>query len=65
MKYKARDYWYGDGAPNDAAHFSLNFSVGNEDINEHHAEHVEMTARALAFARETQAPSFPENLNPA
>ena len=64
MKYKARDYWYGDGAPNDAAHFSLNFSIGNEDINEHHAEHVEMTARALAFARETQAPSFPENLDP-
>ena len=23
-----------------------------------------MTARALAFARETQAPSFPENLDP-
>lgn len=63
MKYKVRDYWYGDGGPHDAAHFSLNFSIGNESINEHHAEHVEMTGRALAFARETHSPVYPETLD--
>jgi hypothetical protein len=63
MKYKVRDYWYGDGGPHDAAHFSLNFSIGNEEINEHHTEHVAMTARALAFARETQSPVYPEKLD--
>jgi len=63
MKYKVRDYWYGDGGPYDAAHFSLNFSVGNEHINEHHTDHVAMTAKALAFARETESPLYPEKLD--
>lgn len=63
IKYKVRDYWYGDGGPYDAAHFSLNFSIGNERINDRHAEHVEMTARALAFARETVSPVYPEQLD--
>jgi mono/diheme cytochrome c family protein len=63
MKYKVRDYWYGDGGPHDAAHFSLNFSIGNEQINDHHTEHVAMTAKALAFARETQSPVYPEKLD--
>lgn len=63
MKYKERDYWYGDGNPYDAAHFSLNFSIGNERVNERHAKHVADTAKALAFARETHSPIFPETLD--
>jgi mono/diheme cytochrome c family protein len=63
MKYKVRNYWYGDGGPYNAGHFSLNFSIGNERINDRHAEHVEMTARALAFARETVSPVFPDQLD--
>jgi cytochrome c553 len=63
MKYKVRNYWYGDGGSYNAGHFSLNFSIGNERINDRHAEHVEMTARALAFARETVSPVYPEQLD--
>lgn len=63
MKYKVRDYWYGDGAPDDAAHFSLNFTISSPDVNERHASHVESTARALAFARETRSPAFPGSLD--
>ncbi len=65
MKYKVRDYWYGDGRPTDAAHFSLNFSGAHEGINENHASHVASTAKALAFARETQSPLFSESLDAA
>ena len=63
MKYKVRDYWYGDGNPYDAAHFSLNFSIGNERVNDRHADHVADTAKALAFARETHSPLFPDSLD--
>ncbi len=63
MKYKVRDYWYGDGNPSDASHFSFNFSSTLPDANEHHPTHVASTAKALAFARETQSPVFPEALD--
>lgn len=65
MKYKVRDYWYGDGGPTDAAHFSLNFTVAHAEVNENHAAHVASTAKALAFARETQSPAYPGALDPA
>jgi len=65
MKYKVRDYWYGDGAPTDAAHFSLNFTISTADVNERHAAHVASTAKALAFARETQSPIYPGTLDAA
>jgi len=65
MKYKVRDYWYGDGGITDAAHFSVNFSGAHEGINEDHAAHVASTAKALAFARETQSPEFPGTLDAA
>jgi hypothetical protein len=63
MKYKVLDYWYGDGAPTDAAHFSLNFTGPHAKVNEHHASHVDSTGKALAFARETQSPIYPGELN--
>jgi len=65
MKYKVRDYWYGDGNPSDAAHFSFNFTSTQPGANEHHASHVASTAKALAFARETQSPIFPDSLDAA
>lgn len=65
MKYKVRDYWYGDGGPSDAAHFSLNFTVAHPQANENHAAHVAATGRALAFARETVSPPFPGRLDAA
>lgn len=63
MKYKVRDYWYGDGGVADAAHFSLNFTTAHAGVNEDHAAHVASTAKALAFARETQSPVFPGALD--
>jgi hypothetical protein len=63
MKYKVRDYWYGDGAPTDAAHFSVNFTGAHDSVNDNHESHVASTAKALAFARETQSPIFPGDLN--
>ena len=65
MKYKTFDYWYGDGNPFDAAHFSFNFTGAQESANEIHASHVGSTAKALAFARETQSPTFPAALDAA
>lgn len=64
MKYKTRDYWYGDGAPDDAGHFAFNFTGTGEEANETHQAHVESTAKVLAYARETQAPLYPGKLNP-
>jgi mono/diheme cytochrome c family protein len=64
MKYKTRDYWYADGAPDDAAHFSINFTTPHPRMNEDRAEHVRTVATALAFARETLSPVFPEMLDP-
>jgi cytochrome c peroxidase len=64
MKYKTRDYWYGDGAPDDAGHFAFNFTGTGEEANEKHRAHVESTAKVLAYARETQAPLYPGKLNP-
>ena len=64
MKYKERDYWYSDGAPDDAAHFSFNFTTTHPDSNDYHTSHVESTAKALAFARETVSPPYPEKLDP-
>jgi hypothetical protein len=63
MKYKTRDYWYGDGAPDDAAHFSFNFSGTGTVANDQHIAHVESTAKVLAFARETKSPIYPGTLN--
>lgn len=63
MKYKTRDYWYGDGNPFDAAHFSFNFTGAQDSANEIHASHVASTAKALAFARETESPLFPGTLD--
>jgi len=63
MKYKVRDYWYGDGAPDDGAHFSFNFTGTGTVANEQHAAHVESTSKVLAYARETQAPTFPGALD--
>jgi hypothetical protein len=63
MKYKVRDYWYGDGGPANAAHFSLNFTIASANVNELHAAHVASTAKALAFARETVSPIFPGSLD--
>lgn len=63
MKYKVRDYWYGDGNPTDAAHFSFNFTGSQSGANELHESHVASTAKALAFARETQSPPFPGTLD--
>jgi len=63
MKYKTRDYWYGDGAPDDAAHFSFNFSGTGTVANDQHVAHVESTAKVLAFARETVSPIYPGTLD--
>ena len=60
MKYKVRDYWYADGNPFDAAHFSFNFTGSQSSANDLHEFHVGSTAKALAFARETQSPVYPE-----
>lgn len=65
MKYKRMNYWYGDGGSHNAANFSLNFTVPGNDINERRAEHVARVAKALAFARETQSPPFPNPLDAA
>jgi len=64
MKYKKKDYWYGDAAPDDASHFAFNFTTPHPEINDSRAEHVKSVAKALAFARETQSPPFPAPLNP-
>ncbi len=63
MKYKTLDYWYGDGGPSDAAHFSFNFSSSHEKANELQANHVARTAKALTFARATVSPVFPAKLD--
>ncbi len=63
MKYKTKDYWYADAGPHDAASFSINFTTPHRQMNELHAAHVKVVATALAFARETQSPLFPEALN--
>jgi cytochrome c peroxidase len=63
MKYKTRDYWYADAAPDDATHFAINFTTPHAQMNENHAEHVALVAKALAFARETQPPPFPGKID--
>ena len=63
MKYKTFDYWYGDGNPYDAGHFSFNFTGTQSNVNDIHADHVASTAKALAFARETNSPEFPGKLD--
>jgi len=65
MKYKKRDYWYADGGIYDASHFSFNFTTSHSEVNDNHAAHVDSTAKALAFARETQSPLFPTELDAA
>ncbi len=63
MKYKKKDYWYADAAPTDAGSFSINFTTPHAEMNEHHLDHVQSVAKALAFARETQSPPFPGKLD--
>lgn len=63
MKYKKRGYWYSDSSPHSAKDFSMNFTTIHENMNENHAAHVESTAKALAFARETQSPIYPQSLD--
>ncbi len=63
MKYKRLNYWYADGGSHSAVNFSVNFTVPHPEMNEHRAEHVQTVAKALAFARETQSPIFPETLD--
>ncbi len=63
MKYKPNDYWYGDGNPYDAGHFSFNFTGSQANANDIHEAHVASTAKALAFARETMSPVFPSALD--
>jgi hypothetical protein len=63
MKYKTFDYWYGDGNPYDAGHFSFNFTGTSANVNDIHGDHVASTAKALAFARETNSPEFPGKLD--
>jgi mono/diheme cytochrome c family protein len=65
MKYKKKDYWYADAAPDDAASFSINFTTPHPDMNAHHEEHVQLVSKALAFARETVSPPFPGKLDAA
>jgi len=62
-KYKERSYWYSDASPHDANSFSFNFTVAHSDVNVKHADHIESTAKALAFVRATQSPVFPESLD--
>lgn len=63
MKYKTKDYWYADAGPHDAASFSINFTTPHDKMNELHTDHVQLVAKALAFARETQSPPYPGKLN--
>ena len=63
MKYKELDYWYADAGIHDAASFSINFTTPHAQMNEHRPEHIKIVAKALAFARETQSPPFPETLD--
>jgi hypothetical protein len=63
MKYKKLDYWYADAGIHDAASFSINFTTAHPEMNAHHADHVKVVAKALAFARETQSPLFPNSLD--
>lgn len=63
MKYKKKDYWYADAAPDDAASFSINFTTALPEMNARRAEHVKSVDKALAFARATQSPPFPKALN--
>ncbi len=65
MKYKKLDYWYADAGIDNAASFSINFTIAHPEMNEHHAEHVATVAKALAFARETQSPVYPRSLDAA
>jgi len=65
MKYKKKDYWYADAGPHDAGSFSINFTTPHAEMNEHHEEHVKSVAKALAFARETQSPLYPDKLDAA
>lgn len=63
MKYKTKDYWYADAGIHDAASFSINFTIAHPEMNADHEEHIKSVAKALAFARETQSPPFPETLD--
>jgi len=63
MKYKRLNYWYADGGSDSAANFSINFTTPHGQLNARRAEHVEVVAKALAFARETQSPLFPGSLD--
>ena len=63
MKYKKLDYWYADAGPYDAASFAVNFTTPHDEINEHRAAHVKTVAKALAFARETTSPPYPQSLD--
>ena len=63
MKYKKKDYWYADAAPDDAGSFSINFTTPHAGMNAHHEDHVKSVAKALAFARETSSPPYPEKLD--
>lgn len=63
MKYKRLNYWYADGGSDNAANFSINFTTPHPDINAKRAEHVQTVAKALAFARETTSPVFPQSLD--
>lgn len=62
-KYKTHDYWYGETGDNPAASFAINFTTPHAHMNEHHAEHVQVVDKALAFAMETQSPVFPNSLD--
>jgi len=63
MKYKELDYWYADAGVDNAASFSINFTVPHAAMNERHAEHVATVAKALAFARDTKSPPYPNALD--
>jgi hypothetical protein len=63
MKYKKLDYWYADAGIDNAASFSINFTIAHAEMNAHHEEHVKTVAKALAFARETQSPIYPSSLD--
>lgn len=63
MKYKKRDYWYSDAGPDNAAHFSVNFTTAHPEVNETRATHIQSVAKALAFARDTQSPPYPKSLD--
>lgn len=63
MKYKKLNYWYSDGGSHSPENFSINFSIPHNKLNEHRAEHIKIVGKALAFARETVSPVFPETLD--